>query len=223
MSKYRRFTRAARHEKRESHKKKILFFGSLAILFLIVFTSLILFGNKGNPKQEVAEPTASEVKQEDDKEDEGKDQVAEKEQEEKEEKEKKKPKDKNLEPTEEDDEDDKDEQEVELKEIQSSDSNVIKAYEVDWDPIGTKQKGPHTTTYADGSDDRIEIREAVLMVTDLKEDNLEELCIGRGGEQKVIATVADKDITDIYRVYLDWKDGEGWQPTKYEELEYYSN
>ena len=222
MSKYRRFTRAARHEKRESHKKKILFFGSLAILFLIVFTSLILFGNKGNPKQEVAEPTASEVKQEDDKEDEGKDQVAEKEQEEKEEKEKKKPKDKNLEPTEEDDEDEKEEQEVELKEIQSSDSNVIKAYEGDWDPIGTKQKGPHTTTYADGSDDRIEIREAVLMVTDLKEDNLEELWIGRGGEQKVIATVADKEITDIYRVYLDWIDGEGWQPTKYEELEYYS-
>ncbi|HLR72741.1 MAG TPA: YrrS family protein [Pseudogracilibacillus sp.] len=219
MSKYRRFTRAARHEKRESHKKKILFFGSLAILFLIVFTSLILFGNKGNPKQEVAEPTASEVKQEDDKEDEGKNQVAEKEQEEKE---KKKPKDKNLEPTEEDDEEEKEEQEVELKEVQSSDSNVIKAYEGDWDPIGTKQEGPHTTTYADGSDDRVEIREAVLMVTDLKEDNLEELWIGRGGEQKVIATVADKEITDIYRVYLDWIDGEGWQPTKYEELEYYS-
>src|SRR5699024_887071 len=219
MSKYRRFTRAARHEKRESHKKKILFFGSLAILFLIVFTSLILFGNKGNPKQEVAEPTASEVKQEDDKEDEGKNQVAEKEQEEKE---KKKTKDKNLEPTEEDDEEKKEEQEVELKEVQSSDSNVIKAYEGDWDPIGTKQEGPHTTTYADGSDDRIEIREAVLMVTDLKEDNLEELWIGRGGEQKVIATVADKEITDIYRVYLDWIDGEGWQPTKYEELEYYS-
>lgn len=219
MSKYRRFTRAARHEKRESHKKKILFFGSLAILFLIVFTSLILFGNKGNPKQEVAEPTASEVKQEDDKEDEGKDQVAEKEQEEQE---KKKPKDKNLEPTEEDDEEEKEEQEVELKEVQSSDSNVIKAYEGDWDPIGTKQEGPHTTTYADGSDDRVEIREAVLMVTDLKEDNLEELWIGRGGEQKVIATVADKEITDIYRVYLDWIDGEGWQPTKYEELEYYS-
>src|SRR5699024_2870371 len=156
MSKYRRFTRAARHEKRESHKKKILFFGSLAILFLIVFTSLILFGNKGNPKQEVAEPTDSEVKQEDDKEDEEKDkeeerkdQVAEKEQEEQE---KKKPKDKNLEPTEEDDEEEKEEQEVELKEVQSSDSNVIKAYEGDWDPIGTKQEGPHTTTYADGSD-----------------------------------------------------------------------
>src|SRR5699024_8543834 len=148
MSKYRRFTRAARHEKRESHKKKILFFGSLAILFLIVFTSLILFGNKGNPKQEVAEPTASEVKHEEEKE--------------KEKKEKKKPKDKNIEPTEEDDEEEKEEQEVELKEVQSSDSNVIKAYEGDWDPIGTKQEGPHTTTYADGSDDRIEIREAVL-------------------------------------------------------------
>src|SRR5699024_6342780 len=105
MSKYRRFTRAARHEKRESHKKKILYFGSLAILFLIVFTSLILFGNKGNPKHEVAEPTAREVKQEDAKEEEGKDQRAEKKQKEQEEKEKKEPKDKNLEPTVEDDED----------------------------------------------------------------------------------------------------------------------
>src|SRR5690625_4723428 len=144
MSKYRRFTRAARHEKRESHKKKILFFGSLAILFLIVFTSLILFGIKGSLKKEVAEHTVSEVKKK-------KDKREEKEKKKKEKKKKKKPKNKNLEPTEEDDEDDKDEQEVELKEIQSSDSNVIKAYEGDWDPIGTKQKGPHTTTYADGS------------------------------------------------------------------------
>src|SRR5699024_11094537 len=111
MSKYRRFTRATRHEKRESHKSKIIILGSLAKLFLIVFSYLLLFGNKGNHKQEVAEPTASEVKQEDDKEDEGKDQVADKEQEEKEEKEKKKPKDKNLEPAKEDDEEEKEEQE----------------------------------------------------------------------------------------------------------------
>ena|SRR5699024_2784759 len=220
MSKYRRFTRAARHEKRANHKKKIIFFGSLAILFLIVFSSLILFGNKGTPEQEVAEPTASEVKQEDDKENnEEKDQVAEEEEKEKEDK---KPKDKNLEPAKKNEEE-KEEKEVELKEIESSDSNVIKAYEGDWDPIGTKQEGPHTTTYDDGSDDRIEIREAVLMVTDLKEDNLEEQWIGRGGEQKVIATVSNKDLTEIYRVYLDWVDEEGWQPTKYEELEYYSN
>src|SRR5699024_6278062 len=128
----------------------------------------------GTPEQEVAEPTASEVKQEDDKENnEEKDQVAEEEEKEKEDK---KPKDKNLEPAKKNEEEkkEKEEKEVELKEIESSDSNVIKAYEGDWDPIGTKQEGPHTTTYDDGSDDRIEIREAVLMVTDLKEDNLEE-------------------------------------------------
>src|SRR5699024_10976013 len=162
MSKYRRFTRAARHEKRANHKKKIIFFGSLAILFLIVFSSLILFGNKGTHEQEVAEHTVSEVKQKENKE--KKEEKDQKTEEEEKKKKKKKRKTQNIKPNKKNEEE-KEEKEVELKEIESSDSNVIKAYEGDWDPIGTKQEGPHTTTYDDGSDDRIEIREAVLMVT----------------------------------------------------------
>lgn len=211
MSKYRRYTRRAKHQKREGHKKKILFFGSFAILFLIIFVSLILFGNKGNPKHDISEPTSGKT-EETHQEQTNKDKQSEVDKE----KEENKPKDKNLEPIEET------EKEVTLREVHSDDSNVVKAIEGDWDPIGTEQEGPHTTTYEEGSQDRIEIREAVLMVTDLEEDNLVEQWIGRGGEQKVIATVSNLDLTETYRVYLDWIDGEGWQPTRVEELEYYS-
>lgn len=214
MSKYRRYTRRAKHNKRENHKKKILFFGSLAILFLIIFGSLILFGNKGNPTQEVTEQEENETA---DEETGAKEVDNEEENEEEEQEEVKKPRDKNLEPAEKE----KDEDEITLKEIESTDSNVKKAYEGDWDPIGTTQEGSHTTVYESGSDDRKEIKEAVIMVTDLEEDNIVEHWIGRGGEDKVIATVSDNNYEEIYKVYLQWVDEEGWQPTKYEELNHY--
>lgn len=209
MSKYRRFTRKSKHNKREGHKKKILFFGSLAALFLIIFSTLILFGNKGNPKQEVTEQEESETV-ETETENNHPEETEKNEEQEKE----SKPKDKNLEPLEK-------EEEATVKEVSTNDNNVIKAYEGDWDPIETEQEGPHTTTYDTGSKDRIEIKEALVMVTGLEEDNLIEHWIGRGGEGKVIATVSDNDHEEIYKVYLQWIDGEGWQPTKYEELKHY--
>ncbi|MFD1335390.1 YrrS family protein [Oceanobacillus iheyensis] len=107
---------------------------------------------------------------------------------------------------------------VETESVEPSDENVSDAYTGNWDPIGTEQEGPHTTTYDDGSQDRIEIKEATSMVTGIDADNMVEWLVENGGDQKVIATVSDKDETQTFRVYLQWVDGEGWQPTKVEEL-----
>ncbi|APC48185.1 hypothetical protein BME96_08350 [Virgibacillus halodenitrificans] len=116
------------------------------------------------------------------------------------------------------DKEDEEQEEIEKQEVDSSDENVLKAYTADWKPIGTEQEEPHTTNYSDGSQDRIEIKEAVLMVTDIPEQNLVMHWVGNGGDQKVEATVSNEDNSEIYRVYLSWVEGEGWQPTKLEEL-----
>lgn len=108
--------------------------------------------------------------------------------------------------------------EVETEQVDPSDDNVIEAYTGDWQPIGTEQEGPHTTNYDDGSDDRIEIKRAVMSVTDLGDDMI-EWRIGNGGDQKVIATVSNPEQTDIYRVLLSWIDNQGWQVTKVEKLQ----
>ena len=210
VSEYRRVTRSVKHDKRQKQKRKILFFGSLAVLFFVIFISLILFGNKGNPEQASLEQTEDNTDEIDDDEHQDDTNIDEEQSSEDE--------DTTLEPKE--DENDE-EQDVILEEIESDDANVIKAYKGNWDPVGTEQEGPHTTTYEEGSTDRIEIQRAVVMVTGIEEDNMIEHWIGRGGEQEVIATVSDHDLENYYRVYLQWVDEEGWQPTMIEELKQY--
>lgn len=113
--------------------------------------------------------------------------------------------------------DSEDNAEIETEQIESSDDNVIEAYTANWQPVGTIQEGPHTTNYDDGSQDRIEIKQAVMSATGLGEDLIEHW-IGNGGDQKVVATVANPGNTEIYRVYLSWIDEEGWQVTQIERL-----
>lgn len=179
----------------------------LSVLFLIVFVSLLLFGNKGNPEEAGADTEAEEAENEssqDTTEDDTSvdDTTIETEESEQEEK------------------DEEDQSDVDIEEVSSDDDNVAKAFKGDWDPIGTEQTGPHTINYNDGSDDRLEIKEAVVMVTDLDEDDMIEHWIGRGGDQAVIATVYDTSQEHIYRVHLQWVDEEGWQPTQVEELKH---
>lgn len=105
-----------------------------------------------------------------------------------------------------------------VEETAPSDDNVSEAYTGNWQPIGTEQTGPHTTDYVDGSQDRIEIKEAVSMVTGIPGDDMIEWWVGRSGDQEVIVTVSDQAETETYRVYLSWVNNEGWQPTKLETL-----
>ncbi|GAA0601878.1 hypothetical protein GCM10009001_18400 [Virgibacillus siamensis] len=118
---------------------------------------------------------------------------------------------------------DKDEQqtnndEVKKQEVESSDDNVVKAYTGNWQPVGTEQTGPHTTNYNEGSQDRVEMRKAISVATDLNQDSLTMWWIERNGDQKVVVTASDANETKTYRVYMTWVNDEGWKPTKVEEL-----
>lgn len=99
----------------------------------------------------------------------------------------------------------------------SNDDNVISAFSRNWDPIGTKQSEPHTIQYDKGTQDRNEMEEAVRLATGL--DDMIVWWLGRGGDQKVIATVSSSDQTETYRVYLSWITEQGWQPTSVEVLQ----
>ncbi|RKQ37864.1 YrrS family protein [Oceanobacillus halophilus] len=109
-------------------------------------------------------------------------------------------------------------EDVIIEEAEPSDDNVSEAYTGNWEPVGTEQEGPHTINYDSNSQDRLEMTKAILLATGLNEEDYREWWIGRGGEQKVVATVSDSAETEVYRVYLSWKDNEGWQPTKVEVL-----
>lgn len=108
--------------------------------------------------------------------------------------------------------------EIDMEETNPSDDNVKEAFTGNWPPSGTEQTGPHTTVYSNGSQDRIEIKQAVSDATGIASDDLIEWWVENGGDQKVIATVSDKAETETFRVYLSWIDNEGWQPTKIETL-----
>ncbi|MFC3039139.1 YrrS family protein [Virgibacillus xinjiangensis] len=119
----------------------------------------------------------------------------------------------------EDNEDEKESDELEKEPADASDGNVKEAYTADWEPIGTEQEGEHTTVYEEGSQDRKEIAQAAAMATGLNAQEMKTVWVGNNNHpQKVRTTVATSDYSEIYRVFLTWVDGEGWKPTKVEEL-----
>lgn len=111
------------------------------------------------------------------------------------------------------------EEDVIVQETEGSDDNVKEAYMGNWAASGTVQTGPHTTVYEGGSQDRIEMKEAASIATGIPAGNLIEWWVENGGdEQKVIATVSDREETETFRVFLSWIDDEGWKATKIETL-----
>src|SRR5699024_9285670 len=72
-----------------------------------------------------------------------------------------------------------------IREVESDENDVEKAYEGEWEPVETEQSGEHVTNYDDGSDDRKEIKQAVTEATGIDSDNIIEHWIGNNGEQKV--------------------------------------
>ncbi|OIU70656.1 YrrS family protein [Rossellomorea aquimaris] len=89
----------------------------------------------------------------------------------------------------------------------------------DWQPVGTEQSGEHVSSYETGSVDWQEKEKALSYATGIPQDNMTVWFIeGNGGPQKSIGTVTEKGGATAYRVYLQWVDGQGWQPTKVEEL-----
>ncbi|WP_194841327.1 YrrS family protein [Salinibacillus xinjiangensis] len=101
----------------------------------------------------------------------------------------------------------------------SEDPNVLRVIERDWQPIGTEQEEPHTTTYEKGTVDWEEMWRAAAYGAGLSEGDTINWWVTNGGDpQRVVTTISDKAETQTYRVYLQWVANEGWQPTKVEEL-----
>ena len=99
------------------------------------------------------------------------------------------------------------------------DSNIIRSIENSaWKPIGTQQSGSHDVNYENGSTDRTEMEKSISYALGLEESDMIVWWLARDGENKVAATIATKDNQHIYRVYISWVEGDGWKPTKIEEL-----
>ncbi len=102
----------------------------------------------------------------------------------------------------------------------SDDPNVIEVeVNQNWQPIGTSQSGEHVSIYDKDSIDWKEKISAIAYATKLNESDMYIKHLGNGGSpQKSVGTVTSKDSKEIYRVYLEWIDGQGWKPTKKETL-----
>lgn len=85
-----------------------------------------------------------------------------------------------------------------------------------WKPIGTVQQGEHYNVY-DGVD-WDEMVDAISYATGLSEDAMTIHFLGNNGHNKSVGTIYTKNKEQIYRVYIEWVDGQGWKPAKVEEL-----
>ncbi len=103
----------------------------------------------------------------------------------------------------------------------SDDPNVAKVITKDWKPIGTEQTGDHVNSYSSTSVDWQEKRKAFSEATDIPVEDTSLWFVEQGADPatQAIGTLSTKETPDkAYRVYITWVDGEGWQPTKVEEL-----
>ncbi|GKV54367.1 hypothetical protein NCCP2222_03140 [Sporosarcina sp. NCCP-2222] len=88
-----------------------------------------------------------------------------------------------------------------------------------WAPIGTAQSGEHVSSYDGESVDWNEKKKALAYATGLSEDSMIFWKIKNGGgPQKSVGIVSTRDKSQLYRVYLEWVDGQGWQPVKMDKL-----
>lgn len=88
-----------------------------------------------------------------------------------------------------------------------------------WKPIGTEQTGVHESKYDGESIDWVEKQKALAYATGFEKDELIYWKIKNGGSpQKSIGIVSTKDKSEKFRVFLEWVDGQGWQPVKMDKL-----
>lgn len=102
--------------------------------------------------------------------------------------------------------------------VASADENVKEAYTANWEPVGTKQKEPHSVVIEQNTQEWKEMMEAVTVATGVNEEELVAWWVTRGGSQEVIATVSDRAETETFRVYLHWEENKGYRPDKVEIL-----
>lgn len=88
-----------------------------------------------------------------------------------------------------------------------------------WEPYPTEQEEPHSINLSQGSQDRIEVEQAIAQAVQSSTDNLTYWWLESGGvPDQVVGYVEDKTNGEYYRVPLKWIENEGWQPQKIEVL-----
>lgn len=105
---------------------------------------------------------------------------------------------------------DKEEQEKEKTDQEPGEPNL----EGPWEPVGTTQSGPHTSSYDLGSTDWNEKLKAVESVMGISADEMTIWKIGgNGGPQQSYARVSKAGSgNQVYYIELKWIDGQGWKP-----------
>ncbi|MGG3915595.1 YrrS family protein [Rossellomorea vietnamensis] len=207
---------------------------AIVLLLIVVVGGTIVFGGGGDEKATTDAPKSSETKDADksdkatkekddsvsmDEKDDSKDKADDKQKDEDKKKEDEQKKDESS-------DEDQDsvkldgEDQSKMKVEEGTEPNVVKTMvHPNWKPIGTEQTGEHVSSYDTGSVDWNEKVKATSYATGIPESNMTIWYIeGNGGPQKSMATVTAKDTKTPYRVYLQWVDGKGWQPTKVQEL-----
>ncbi|QTD41629.1 YrrS family protein [Sporosarcina sp. Te-1] len=105
--------------------------------------------------------------------------------------------------------------------VEPTDDQVVTETVVNdsWAPVGTAQSGEHVSSYDGESVDWNEKKQALAYATGLSEDSMIFWKIKNGGgPQKSIGIVSTRDKSQMYRVYLEWVDGQGWKPVKMDKL-----
>ncbi|MFK4997618.1 YrrS family protein [Bacillus sp. N9] len=104
-----------------------------------------------------------------------------------------------------------------LVEEESDEPNVEKVIiNPNWQPIGTQQTAGHEPSSQRGSADWNEKVAAVSYAVNIPVDQMTVWWLERGDdpENQAIATVSARGAgSDVYRVHIEWIDGEGWKPT----------
>ncbi|KON91274.1 hypothetical protein AF331_01700 [Rossellomorea marisflavi] len=224
MAKYQ--SRLDKRSKKNTNKILNIMIAVVVLLILVVGGSILIgggndkssdtasssTGNGGNKKAS-AEENKSDTAKKDDEDSNDKKAADDKEDKDKKDKDEKKS----------DDDTEKDlksEDDSKLKVQDGDEPNVDKTVvHPDWKPVGTSQSGEHVSSYDLGTPDWNEKVKALSYATGIPENNMTVWYIeGNGSPQKSIGTVSAKNDSQAYRVYLQWIDGEGWQPTKVQEL-----
>lgn len=120
--------------------------------------------------------------------------------------------------TEEDTDDDAEEETVDESEDETEedqdDTSDETSFEVTEDaPLDES----HNTNYSEGSSDRVAIANAVSSVTGLNQSDMITWRVGNNGPGQVFAVMSDSGRNDVYRVLLQFGDGQ-WHVTSVEEL-----
>ncbi|WP_431798746.1 YrrS family protein [Halobacillus andaensis] len=211
-------TRTNRFEKRNRTKKLMAALGAAAVILVLVYIGLFTFTGGTGPESEntATESANEEENKENDSNQESEDNNNDNSQE-LEVKENEEEKDSEEEESS-NDEEDSSEEDRQVEE--SSDENVDRVITEDWEPIGTEQdtSGDHTTTYQQGSQDWEEVIKAARVATGLNSEEIIEWRVENAGDGQVHAVISNQSQDPVYRVLIDWVDGEGYRPIQVEEL-----